>query len=157
MREAAVASVGSTTESRATLLAGSLAGRVQQRHNRLMPVSRRSTNALGNSSPNCALFFASLFLILCGCAPSHSAATVPDRSLPATTRAIPPRPPEIRYGTHLKPESLSPEQVAELTAIVRGKQPAGRDIWFILVHSNYLNEGRLRYRATVYFTPDETS
>jgi hypothetical protein len=69
----------------------------------------------------------------------------------------PPKPVEVWYAGYIDTAPLKPEQLDEIKAEAAKSCPNGRDVWFILVLSNYQYEGEWDYRAIVYFTPDNVS
>jgi len=99
---------------------------------------------------------AALMGVMVGCSAARSP-VVEDAAptkLPAT---VPVGPLEVRYGTHLNPAKLSPQQLAEITEIAEAHRPAGREIWYVRVATNDKYKGEWHYSAAVYYTPDVTT
>lgn len=95
-------------------------------------------------------------VVLSGCAWHARPSAAPVAEGPAPAPSIAPAT-AIRYAEYLNPAALRPEQLTEIEAEAEKARPAGRDVWFVLVLSNRLYQGKWDYRAIVYFTPDETS
>jgi len=105
------------------------------------------------------LLVAGLVGVMVGCSaerplePRAGAATAP------STRPVtqPARPIEVRYGTHLNPAKLSPQQLAEITEIAEADRPVGQEVWYVRVATNDEYKGKWHYAAQVYYTADVTT